>query len=248
MKIKYLFILLIFGCSTSGLKRNYIGGYQNTSTIFKYFYPDLPLWANFSQTAQCQRSFRGKVFDFKNLEMDTSFDYKELVQFQYLYNIEYNRLLQSLGEDTPSVKEEEQLFYNVLANIRTGIYGFNAPKYQRIHLIWIDPYLADKKDFLKLINSNALVLGHPVFISLCLSHQEVVDLINQNDLQNKDIRILSFEAFSLFDSSLRLQNALKFDFHQFFEKNQKLILYNPKDFVPSEFFGDFEDTKQDLPR
>ncbi len=245
MKIKYFLIILVLGCSTSALRRDNIGDYQNTSSIFKYFYPDLPLWANFSQAAQCQRSFRGKIFDFKNLEMDTSFDYKELVQFQYLYNIEYNRLLQSLGEDSPSVKEEEKLFYNVLANIRTGIYGFNPPKYQRIHLIWIDPYLDSKKDFLKLINSNALVLGHPVFVSLCLSHQEVVDLINRNDLQNKDIRILSFEAFSLFDSSLHLQNALKFDFSQFFEKNQKLIFYSSKEVVPNEFFGDFEVFKQD---
>lgn len=243
MKIKYLFFLLIFACSTGELKRVNVEGYQNTSSIVKYFFPDLPLWANFSQTAQCQRNFRGKVFDFKKLEMDTSFDYKELVQFQYLYNIEYNRLLQSLGGDSPSVKEEEKLFYNVLANIRTGIYPFNPPKYKRIHLIWIDPYLHDRKDFFKLINSDALVLGHPVFISLCLSHQEVVDLIKKNDIQNKDIRILSFEVFSLYDVSLSPQNALRFDFHQFFENNQKLILFNPKDFVPNEFFGDFEIAK-----
>jgi len=243
MKIKYLLILLIFSCSTGKLKRVNVEGYQYSSTIFKYFLPDLPLWANFSQAAQCQRNFRGKVFDFKRLEMDTSFDYKELVQFQYLYNIEYNRLLQSLGDDSPSVKEEEKLFYNVLANIRTGIYAFNPPKYKVVNIIWIDPYLEDRKDFLRMIDSDALIKGHPVFVSLCLSHQEVVDLIKKNDLQNKDIRILSFEAFSLYGVSQESQKAMKFDFSQFFEKNQKLILYNPKEFVPNEFFGDFEKVK-----
>lgn len=243
MKNKYLIFFLILGCSTGELKRVNVEGYQNSSTIFKYFLPDIPLWANFSQTAQCQRNFRGKVFDFKQLEMDTSFNYKELIQFQYLYNIEYNRLLQSFGDDTPSVKEEEKLFYNVLANIRTGIYPFNPPKFQRVHLIWIDPYLSDNKDFLNLIESNALVLGHPVFISLCLSHQEVVDLIKRNDLQNKDIRILSFEAFSPYDISLNNQKALRLNLNEFFEKNQKLIFYNPKDFTPNEFFGTFETIK-----
>ena len=239
-KIKYIILLLIFGCSTSHLKRTGEGGFQNSSLIIQYFLPDIPIWSNFSQTAQCSRTIRGKVFDFKRLGIDTSLEYKELIQFQYLYNIEYNRLLQSLGGETPSVKEEENIFLNVLASIRTGINAFNPPKYQKVHLIWIDPYLINRKDFLKLIDSNALITGHPVFISLCLSNQEIVDLIKKYDIQNKDIRILSFESFSLYDLSLNSQNAMKIDFSRFFEKDQKLILYSPKDFVPNEFLGTFE--------
>ncbi len=239
-KLKFLFFILIFGCSTSELKQSNVEGYQNTSLIIKYFFQDIPVWANFSQTAQCRRTFRSKYFDFKKLDADTSFDYQKLVQFQYLYNIEYNRLLQSLGDDSPSVKEEENLFYDGLANIRTGIFPFNPPKFQRVNLIWIDPYLNDKKDLYKMIESDALISGHPVFLSLCLSHQEIVDLIKKNDLVNKDIKIISYEALSIFDVGLNSQNAMRIDLNQFFEKNQKLIFYNLKDHIPNEFFGEFE--------
>ncbi len=239
-KIKLIFLIVFVGCSTSDLKHTTMGSYQHTSLIYKYFFQDIPYWANFSQAGQCKRSFRAKAFDFKKLESDTSFSYTQLVQFQYLYNIEYNRLLKSLGDDSPSIKEEENLFYDSLANIRTGIYPFNPPKFNRVHLIWIDPYLKDTKVFLKLIESDALISGHPVFISLCLSHQEVVELIKEHNLQNKDIRILSYEAFNIFDSSLNNQNVMKFDFGLFFDKNQKLIFYNFKDFIPNEFFGDFQ--------
>lgn len=239
---KLLFTLIIYGCSLGRLENN-MEVHQNTSLIVKYFLQDLPTWANYSQAAKCHRMFNSKYVDLKKLAQDSSFDYFHLVQFQYLYNIEYNKLLHSIGGDSPSSKEEEKLFYDVLAKVRGGILPFYSPKFQRVHLIWLDPYLRRKKDFQKLIDSNALILGHPVFISLCLSNREIMDLINKYELQNKDIRILSYEALNFFDTTLNLQNFMKFDFNILFESGQKLYLYNPDDLTPNEFFGIFEKIK-----
>ncbi|RLA63486.1 MAG: hypothetical protein DRQ89_06655 [Epsilonproteobacteria bacterium] len=237
--IRYLIILsLTLSCSINNLSPRNVSEYSKGPKIVKYYLPELPNWANISNSGNCKRTVSNKYLNFRSLGDDFSFSYKDLVQFQYLYNIEYQKLIKQADRGILPFSEEEKLFYDVFDKIKTQLYTFRRPSYKRVNLVWVDQIR--KKNLKKLMRSRAMNEGHPVFVSLCLNQNELLSFIEQNGFSRKDVRALSFEIFSPYNKKLVTAGKTSLDFSRLFSKRQKLYFYTPKGVLPPEFIGNFK--------
>ena len=237
--IRFLFITVILvGCSVNDLKVRNVDEYSHGPKIVKYYLPELPRWANISTSGSCKRSVSNKFLNFKSLRDDFAFKYHELVQFQYLYNIEYQKLVKKVDRGIPPFAEEEKLFYTVFDKVKTKLYAFRKPSFNRVNLVWIDQYKVSRLK--KLMKSNAMRNGHPVFVSLCLSQEKMVEFIQENGFSNKDIRTMSFEIFSPYSNNILMPGKISLDFSKLFSKKQRLYFYSSKGYLPPEFIGKFK--------
>ena len=235
--IRLIFLILIMGCSVNDLKPRSVEEYAHGPKFVKYYLPDLPSWANISNSANCKRQVSNKYLNFSALRSDFAFSYRELVQFQYLYNIEYQKLTKLADKGILPFSEEEKLFYDVFDKVKTKIYAFRRPTYKRINLVWVDGLKQGRLK--KLMKSKAMTNGHPVFVSLCKSGNELVEFIGKNKLGTKDIRALSFEIFSPYNSNIESSGKTSLNFSKLFDKKQKLYFYTPSGTLPPEFVGKF---------
>lgn len=236
--IRYFIILnILLSCSFGSVTPRNVGEYSTSPKIVKYYLPELPSWANISSSGNCKRSIPNKYLNFSSLRDDFSFNYNDLVQFQYLFNIEYQKLIKQADRGIIPFAEEEQLFYDVFDKIKTRLFAFRRPTYKRVNLVWIDNIR--KKNLLELMSSNSMNNGHPVFVSLCLNQNELVEFIEKSGYSGKDIRALSFEIFSPFNKRLESSGKISLDFSGLFTRKQKLYFYTPKGILPPEFIGKF---------
>jgi len=237
--MKKIFILIfLVGCSINDLKPRSVEEYSHGPKIVKYYLPDLPQWANISNSANCKRNISNKYLNLKFLKDDFAFGYADLVQFQYLYNIEYQKLIAYADKGILPFSEEEKLFYDVFDKVKTKIYAFRRPTYKTVNLVWIDN--VKLKRLKKLMSSNAMKNGHPVFVSLCKNQKELVAFIEKNSFAGKDIRTLSFEIFSPYDKGVKTSGKTSLNFSGLFSRKQKLYFYTPRGTLPPEFIGKFK--------
>lgn len=242
------FLIVLASCSTNtreqeGFERRNLEEYFQSSGVVKYFLPDLPDWANSSVTGQCMRKTPVRYFNFKNLMESFSMDYEKSVQFQYMYNIESRKLKLDVSAEYLPLKEEEKTFYMVSDKIQADIYAFIAPKFKRINLIWIDPALRSDKDLgalKKLMRSSQMDLGHPVFVSLCLSSEEMAAFSKRNRFRD-GIRFIPHTMFSPFNEEREISPNLYLNVSALFKPEQKIYLYIQKLIDrPREITGDLK--------
>ena len=201
-----LFFLLFFllasltGCSLSQkggvFKKRRAEESFLPSEVARYVLPVLPLWANFSQTADCRRTFSPRYLDLNKLRQSFSLSYAQGVQFQYMFNVELERL------KNLSLKDEETLFYNVSEKIQSGITLFRRPSFKRVHLIWADSLIVSSTSsssapqrIKRLLESDLMAKGHPVLLSLCLGHFELKKFLQDESLNRHGLRFIPFEMF-----------------------------------------------------
>jgi hypothetical protein len=214
--------------------------YFVSSGVTRYFLPDLPKWANYSQSADCRRETNVRYFNVEKLRKSFAIDYVQALQLQLMFNVERTKLLNSSGLDALPLKDEEKLFFNVSEKIQSRVYTSRLPDFKRVNLVWIDQFIADKDNknkLKKLMKSEAMMKGHPVFVSLCLSYSEVEQFLQKIGMGYQNIRIISFEMFSPYNGELLLENRLLINFNNLFFKEQKLYLYLPTKKRPIEFEG-----------
>ena len=118
-----------------------------------------------------------------------------------------------------------------------GSYDFMVPKYKKVSVVWIDPYLSDQKKLRSIINRNDVQNGFPILLSNCLSSHEVEGLVKKLKLEDLGVKILSAEMFSHFDSELKKQPFFSLDLNQML-KEKNIIFYGPR--KPNEITGDFQ--------
>ncbi|MFT6546407.1 MAG: hypothetical protein ACJAT2_003754, partial [Bacteriovoracaceae bacterium] len=250
MILKFLLIGLLFllGCSTTDadkqLKRRNLDEYFSGSGVVKYFLSDLPNWANFSQTASCQRTISPRYLNINTLISSYSYKYEEAVQLQYMYNVEMNKLKKRTESEYLPFSDEEKLFFTLSDKIQADIRTFRAPTFKRVNLIWIDPLLKNKNGYerlMGLLNGEAMEKGHPVLISLCMNHFEFEDYLSKRGLLNRNIRYIPYEMFSAFSVKGEQEPIFQLHINEFFKNDQRLFLYIPKGSInPSEFVGKFK--------
>ncbi|MCO4793620.1 MAG: hypothetical protein KC493_07910 [Bacteriovoracaceae bacterium] len=240
--------LVLSSCSSDsrkseGFERRNLEEYFQSSGVIKYFLPDLPDWANSNSTGQCLRKTPVRYFNYKNLVESFALDYHQSVQFQYMYNIESQKLQSEVSVDYLPLKDEEKTFYLVSDKIQAGIYSFIIPKYKRIHLIWIDPALSSDRELAslkKLMRSKRMDLGHPVFVSLCLGTKEMSAFSLKHKFRD-GIRFIPHTMFSPFNSKREISSKLYLNVSKLFKAKQKLYFYISKKLnKPSEVFGEFK--------
>lgn len=204
--------------------------------VVEFYLPSLPSWANFSTYGQCHRGGQTIYFDFSKLGPSYNLSYEQMIQFQLMYNKLYQSSMSEVSTlDKSSLLKEEELFFNVLNKVQNNVKAFLHPNYKRVHLI-----LADGQDLSRLKETNVFIQGHPVIVSFCLNHGELIHKI-EKEIGHVGAIALSYEMLSIFDSTKKKTANFHIDLNHFFHSEKKVYLYLPKGAaIPLELVGSFK--------
>jgi len=240
-----LTIFVLTACSQGEMASRYarrdLEQYQQDKSVLQYFLSDIPEWMNMSQSGQCKKDITVKNIDYKTLRTSFSLEYEQAVQFQYMYNVEYWRLRKKYKSDYLTFLDESVLFHQTMDKIMAGIKLFTPPEYKQISLLWVDP-LIQKNNLSKLkqiFASEKFHRGHPVFISFCMSLDELNSFITTNGLDAKNIRLITHEMLSIYKDDNTTSFELTINLSKIFAPEQKLSLFLPTSDIPPELDGTF---------
>jgi len=203
----------------------------------QYFLAGVPNWANFSSIGQCKRSEPVRYVNFENLSKSFALSYEQMIQLQFMLNKKFSSYKFSTGRKEIFLKDEHFIFYNVQEQIAGGAREFNVPKFNRIHLIWIDELVKSKigkAKLKKLMHSSVMEQGHPIFVSTCLSLIELEQFISKNGYTAMGTKGISHEMFTPYNSELKINYEFSIDFSLLLP-NKELHLFAPS--FPKEFKG-----------
>jgi hypothetical protein len=233
----------LFSSHTQELKKRNLGEYFQSSEVVRYLLPPLPEWANKSQSGRCNRVDSITYLKLDDLMTSFSLDYAQAIQFQYMYNVEAKRLKESSSIHYLPFKENEKLFYAVSDRIKANIFFFLPPKFRRVHLVWVDSAITNKtelKKLKKIMASKKMNLGHPVFVSLCLSKNQLEAFRMGNNFSDS-VKLISYEFFSPYSTTGKMRTYETLDFSKLFHiKRLQLYLYQSNKNIPDEFVGKFK--------
>lgn len=233
MKLLALIILLT-SCAGSNVRKNLDEIYQGAG-VEQYFLPDLPGWANFSTLGGCHRSDAVRYLDFQNVGRSYAMDYEQIIQLQFLYNRQMQAMMAETGKKLLNSEDESFLFYNSYEQIIGGGRDFVIPTYERVHVVWIDPALADKaveKRLQNFMESKIMELGHPVFMSFCLSFEELEKYIQKNNYNRYGVKALSMEMMSNYGSDFQLRSYESVELSKLMP-GKKIYFFAPN--IPEQF-------------
>ncbi len=218
--------------------------YFSNTGIVRYFLPGLPAWANSSSSGQCKRSSSIRFFNLKSVRESYSLNYEQSLQFQLMFNQFVRTAKSSAQINHINIKEEEKIFHTVTDRVRAGIKAFKTPKYKRVHFIWLDQTINDQaalKRLKKLMRTDQMGLGHPVFVSLCLDSLALEKYVKDKKLYISNARYFSAELFSPYSSEEKeLLTKVSVEFSSFMKKKQELYIFTPNGQVPPEITGNFK--------
>ncbi|MBT3234395.1 MAG: hypothetical protein HN353_00420 [Bdellovibrionales bacterium] len=240
-------VLLLASCSNTanhrGFGRRASEQYYQASGTARYFLNDLPTWANYSTAGGCQRKVNFRWLNLLQVRDSFSLNYHQAIQLQHKYNIRYLEKLKSVGKDHMALAEASRLFHQVVKEIQGGAVEFRLPKFHRIHLVWIDPFLGSskgKKQLSELVQSDSFGQGYPVFLSLCLAADEIDQLKQELLLFDYSIRNIPASMFSIYGAMNRTYHHFIFDMQEFFPQEKELHLFIKESSVPAEIKGNFQ--------
>lgn len=228
------FIFLLASCSYFEKKtkeprvnRRNLEEYYVESGIVSYFLPILPQWANYSLEGSCRRARSMRYLDFEKMKSSFGFTYDQLIQFQLLYNSRVWSSLALSNIDFIPFKDGERFFFEVSDNIHAGNFLFKTPKFNRIHIIWIDDLInspAKIKALKAKLDKGEMTKGFPVFASLCLARVDMQNIIRKNGLDRGNYELLTYEMFTLYDQNFTTGLEPSINVDAFFGK-KKIYFY-----------------------
>lgn len=223
----FLFILSCIGCSSSVDKASSI---QNPEYVYqgagieKYFLPELPVWANFSVSSACRREKDTRYLDFSSLRKSYSLSYSELVNFQHMYNRQIAAFKVNNPTATLYLKDEAYIFNNVYQLLIGGGRDFLVPKYAKISLIWIDPYLTDTSKILNIFKDEKVLEGFPILVTNCMNTQQLEKFISKNGLVKYGVKYIGQEMFTPFKTDFKMGTNYTVDISEIL-KGKDITLY-----------------------
>ncbi len=242
-----LILLFVVSCSSlegdKDFKRLDLSEYYQDAGVNRYFLPALPLWANFSDGGRCQKSRSIVYLDLAALKNGQSLSYEQGLQLQYLFNLTRDERMGETKVKALPPQEEEKLFFESLQKIQSGFLPFIRPKFERLHLIWLDPIWGDEaklKELHKLLKSNTMSQGQPIFVSLCLGRLDLEAFLEKNSLSDARTRLIPMELFSVYDSEGERKPFFQLKVNSLFDSKQKLHLFLLGGERPHELQGEFE--------
>jgi hypothetical protein len=238
-------LILTLGCSQMNpkesnfdLKRRNIDEYYTSSGITRYFLPDLPAWANFSDASSCKRNVRVRYVNYKKLQKSFSMNYAQSVQFQMMYNRRYTKMSSLSDREYIPLKEEEKLFRIVSDKVQSHILDFKVSKFKSVYVISLDPTIKHKNYFNSLknkIKNGLLNQAPPIFFSLCLSENEIASHLKKLDYDGP-WQAITYRMLSPFNSKGEIVSLLHIELDKIFKKNQEISFYGVKG-VPNALKG-----------
>lgn len=239
-------VVFTMACSTvekhTGMKR-VTDDFYLASGVAKYFLPDVPNWANRSESAGCLRDENFYRFNMQALRQSYGLSYQDGVQFQLSFNLSSTEALERAQQTELPLKEMEALFHLTMDRVRAKIFALHLPTFKRVHMIWIDDAMRDTQSLQSLkilMNSDAMDLGHPIFVSLCSNYPKVQSFIKDNKFADKNIRVWSAEIFHPYDPDMNLLPFDRIFIDHIFQNDQEIIFYSPRPSHPFEVQGNSE--------
>jgi hypothetical protein len=224
-----LFVSLFFiSCAStedSKFERVEVGKYYRPSGMVKYFLPDVPNWNNSSYEANCKRSTSVKYLHLENIMKSFAISYEDAVQVQYLYNIDYMKASEKKG-GSPSLKEEEAIFFLALDKIKAGQKVFKKPVFKRVNIVWVDSILKSNPNQLReLLVKPSFMQGRPLLISMCSTRKELFSKLRRLNIPFEGSRFITYEMFTFFNKIGEQGARELLDLTQFLSTKQNLFFY-----------------------
>ena len=231
MRLFYTISLLcLINCSytkTDGVKVD-SGEIYLTSGAEQFFLAELPYWANFSSDGACFRSVPIRYLNFSALKENYNLSYDQMLHLQLMFNRRLNENLKSTGQSLMSPKDEAYVFYNMYQKVIGGSYDFLTPRFKKLSLIWIDPYLSDHKKLVQVVTNEKVLNGFPVLVSECLTSFELEELARDLELDELGVRYFSAEMFSIFSIENKRVPYFHVDISEFF-KGKEIQVFSSKE-------------------
>jgi hypothetical protein len=204
--------------------------------VEKFFLPNLPAWANFSESAGCHRPQLIRYLDLAKIAQSYTMNYDDVIKMQITFNRRYQSYVANARSAAIMPKDETFLFYNVLDQIQAGVADIEISSEQTIHLIWIDSFIQNKnkiKLFKKFYAKDSTHSAMPYWVSVCYSEKDIQAWARKNRLDLPNRRVISAEAFVAFDKILKPAALFGLDFSSLFKQTKNLILFtDQKTFTP----------------
>ncbi|MDH5580625.1 MAG: hypothetical protein OEY33_01845 [Bdellovibrionales bacterium] len=243
MRLIFIFLFLSVGCSFNNGSiengRRNLNEFVELSETHSYFLSDIPKWAHVVESASCSKSSL-RYINIEKLMNSFSFKYEMALQFQLLFNSEYDKIKKETGIKYLPIKNEEELFFSIINKVQAGFLPLKKPDFDTIHLVWIDPYKSSPKKIEKLLNGKEMEKAPPALVSLCLNQNEMIAFQDKINFSDAHLMNLSSDLFSVFHPNGH--PASYFHLHiDHFLKNKNLVLFIPKGAtLPAEFKGKFK--------
>jgi hypothetical protein len=238
----------LFSCTKSSLtakkphslKRRKVEEYFVSTGVLRYFLPEIPYWANFSEVAGCRRETTIKFLNMELVRGSLALSYEESVQLQLMLNTSIDSLKDKKQVQHIPFKDEEALFFRASDRVQAGIREFRVPDFPRLNVIWLDPFINDAKGLKRVMRLNSVQQGHPIFASLCLTQDGMGDWMRKNGFDNKNIRKLSYELLTPYSDKAELDTKYHLYLNELLGKKKKIYIYIKKTWpAPSAFEGKF---------
>lgn len=230
-------ILLVnaYGCTTKGMEPRSVESYYQSAGTEKYFLSDIPDWINISETANCKRNKPIRFFNLKQLMNSFDIDFKKALQIQATYNLDYLILSNKLNGAPIPLADEQNLFYKASDKVNSNIMFFEAPKFKRINLVWVDSIINNPEEEIRLkkfLISNVFDQAVPVLISMCMTRSELEEKFNEIHYNT-----IPAELLTLYGPEGSVNNQFKFYFDHLFSSDHILNLYTKDKTTAEKIFN-----------
>ncbi|HLW56086.1 MAG TPA: hypothetical protein VKY27_01800 [Bacteriovoracaceae bacterium] len=215
--LNFFLLLSLISCSspekrttnTPSLNQPY-----RTSGVEQYFLPELPGWANSSESGGCFKSNSFQYLDFAKVNANYQLTYSEIVELQAQYNKRREDYFRSTAYRFLKPVEEASFFNNTLQEVRGGVRLLQLPEVPVVDLIWLESFLQDEKglQILTQMNASGKFDERPVILfSSCLSHMRLNQWVMESGLENVGFFLLSAEWLTPYSSDFTLKTGMKIE-------------------------------------
>lgn len=223
-------LLILTSCGSGEVKKNIDDVTYQTSGIEKYFLPELPAWANFSEAGGCFKSSSFTYFDFPKVSGAFGLSYAEMLELQAQYNDRVENYFRSTTARFLKPVEQAGIFSNTLEQVKGGVRQLRLPDAREVDLIYLDSFIRrDKlKDLKKLVDSGRFFERLPLVVSSCLSRQEMNKWVTESNFDQVGFYLISAEWFSPFNIQMQATPGLELNLRQVFKPNTKFFPVTPE--------------------
>lgn len=222
-----LILILIAACANSpkSMENRDLEQLYQGAGVERYFLADLPGWANFSSSSHCRRDGLVRYLNFETIKSSYAMGYEESVHMQHMINRRFVTT-KSNSERQLYLKDEAFIFYNVFEQVAGGGRDFLLPRFDRVSLIFLDPYLNDLSRVKTVLNRRDVGQGHPILVSACLNSYSMEKLSEKEGWDSFGVKLIGQEMFTPYDSNGNLGHEFGLDFSKFMP-GKKIILFSP---------------------
>lgn len=212
-----LLLLSLISCSTTGEEKNTTSipsQPYRTSGVEQYFLPELPGWANSSESGACFKSNSFQYLDFAKVNGNYQLTYPEMLELQAQFNKRREDYFRSTAYRFLKPVEEASFFNNTLQEVKGGVRLLQVPEVPVVDLVWLESFLLDEKglELLTQMSATGKFDERPVILfSSCLSYMRLNQWVMESGLENVGFFILSAEWLTPYSSDLNLKTGLKIE-------------------------------------